>query len=331
LSSALKHVFGLLIGLRACSQFTYSISCGTPSFYGFVAKPNGIVLVSRDYQSSSELKGLPIVGVEGITFRLCLSSPSPSLAAAQAFRLCLPSPSPALAAAQAFRLYLLSPSPALAAAQTFRLCLLSPSPASIDVLFRQALLSFSRCRRRSSGNVFWVMGNGLRRKMPCSGGNGLGMPSEGAAETGRRLANYCERFKVSFEYNTIETQNWEIVKIEDLKLQRNECLANLLDNTVVVNSPRDSVLKMIRDMKPDIFIQMFDIQKEIESLKALVVDFQEDKDMQAIACEELQQVLKEEQCVHNFLLKSLLPEKQYYKWILECNFHDMNKGVHGNQ
>ncbi|KAI3667685.1 hypothetical protein L6452_42754 [Arctium lappa] len=88
-------------------------------------------------------------------------------------------------------------------------------------------------------------------------------PAEGVEETGRRLANYCERFKVPFEYNAIATQNWESVKIEDLKLQRNECLAvntlirfkNLLDDTVVVNSPRDSVLKMIRDMKPDIFVQ----------------------------------------------------------------------------
>ncbi|XP_058111419.1 uncharacterized protein LOC131254726 [Magnolia sinica] len=24
-------------------------------------------------------------------------------------------------------------------------------------------------------------------------------------------------------------------------------------------------------------------------------------------------------------------QKQYYKWILECNFHNLNKGVYGNQ
>ncbi|XP_071687124.1 scarecrow-like protein 14 [Rutidosis leptorrhynchoides] len=89
-------------------------------------------------------------------------------------------------------------------------------------------------------------------------------PAEGVEETGRRLANYCAKFNVPFEYNAIATQNWETVRIEDLKLQRNECLAvNTLirfknlpdDNTVMVNSPRDGVLKMIRDMRPDIFVQ----------------------------------------------------------------------------
>ncbi|KVI11946.1 Transcription factor GRAS [Cynara cardunculus var. scolymus] len=87
-------------------------------------------------------------------------------------------------------------------------------------------------------------------------------PAERVEETGRQLANYCERFKVSFEYESIAAQNWEMIKIEDLKLQRNEFLAvnalgrfeNLLDETVVANSPRDGVLKLIRDMKPDIFV-----------------------------------------------------------------------------
>nr|XP_043637257.1 scarecrow-like protein 14 [Erigeron canadensis] len=87
-------------------------------------------------------------------------------------------------------------------------------------------------------------------------------PAERLEETGRRLANYCKRFNVPFEYNAIASQNWETIKIEDLKLQRNEflavnCLArfqNLLDETVCVESPRDQVLKLIRDMKPDIFV-----------------------------------------------------------------------------
>nr|GEW46761.1 hypothetical protein [Tanacetum cinerariifolium] len=87
-------------------------------------------------------------------------------------------------------------------------------------------------------------------------------PVEQVEETGRRLATYCARFKVPFEYNAIAAQNWEMIKIEDLKLQRNEflvvnCLArfeNLLDETNVKDSPRDRVLKLVRDMKPDIFI-----------------------------------------------------------------------------
>lgn len=87
-------------------------------------------------------------------------------------------------------------------------------------------------------------------------------PAERLEETGRRLANYCERFNVPFEYNAIASQNWETIRVEDLKLQRNEFLAvnslirfqNLLDETVSVESPRDKVLKLIRDMKPDIFV-----------------------------------------------------------------------------
>lgn len=87
-------------------------------------------------------------------------------------------------------------------------------------------------------------------------------PAERVEETGRRLANYCERFHVPFEYNAIATQHWESIKIEDLKIERDEFLAvnclfrfkNLLDETVVVDSPRDAVLKLIRRMKPDIFV-----------------------------------------------------------------------------
>ncbi|CAK9139493.1 unnamed protein product [Ilex paraguariensis] len=87
-------------------------------------------------------------------------------------------------------------------------------------------------------------------------------PSELLEETGRRLAKYCERFNVPFEYHAIATQNWETIKVEDLKIRSGEMLAvncmfrfgNLLDETVDVDSPRDAVLKLIRQMNPDIFI-----------------------------------------------------------------------------
>ncbi|KAL6204555.1 hypothetical protein ACLB2K_021822 [Fragaria x ananassa] len=87
-------------------------------------------------------------------------------------------------------------------------------------------------------------------------------PAEWIEETGRRLAKYCERFKVPFEFNAIASQNWESIKVEDLKVERNEVLAvncmlrfkNLLDESVEVNCPRDSVLKLIRSLKPDIFV-----------------------------------------------------------------------------
>ncbi|KAL7247458.1 hypothetical protein ACSBR2_002384 [Camellia fascicularis] len=86
-------------------------------------------------------------------------------------------------------------------------------------------------------------------------------PAELVEESGRRLAKYCERFNVPFQYHAM-AQKWETIKIEDLNLCSDEVLAvnslfrfkNLLDETVVVDNPRDAVLKLIRKMKPDIFI-----------------------------------------------------------------------------
>lgn len=86
-------------------------------------------------------------------------------------------------------------------------------------------------------------------------------PAERVQETGHRLERYCERFGVPFEYNAI-AKTWETIQVEDFKIERNEVLAvncllrfkNLLDETVVTNSPRDAVLKLIRKIKPDIFV-----------------------------------------------------------------------------
>uniref|UniRef100_A0A5B7APT2 Putative scarecrow-like protein 14 n=1 Tax=Davidia involucrata TaxID=16924 RepID=A0A5B7APT2_DAVIN len=86
-------------------------------------------------------------------------------------------------------------------------------------------------------------------------------PAELVEETGRHLAKYCERFNVPFQYHAI-AQKWETIKVEDLKIDSDEVLAvncllrfkNLLDETVVEKSPRDSVLKLIRKLNPDIFI-----------------------------------------------------------------------------
>lgn len=89
-------------------------------------------------------------------------------------------------------------------------------------------------------------------------------PAERVEDTGRRLAKYCERFNVPFEYQAIATQNWETIKLEDLKINPAEgevlavnCLFrfnNLLDETVTLDSPRDAVLRLIRRMNPDIFV-----------------------------------------------------------------------------
>ncbi|KAK4440888.1 Scarecrow-like protein 14 [Sesamum alatum] len=86
-------------------------------------------------------------------------------------------------------------------------------------------------------------------------------PAERVGDTGRRLAKYCERFKVPFEYNAI-AQKWETIKLEDLKIEKNELLVvnslhrlhNVPDETVMVNSPRDAVLNLIKKINPDMFI-----------------------------------------------------------------------------
>ncbi|KAJ6715934.1 SCARECROW-LIKE PROTEIN 30 [Salix koriyanagi] len=86
-------------------------------------------------------------------------------------------------------------------------------------------------------------------------------PAERVEETGRRLERYCERFKVPFEYIAI-AQKWETIRYEDLKIDKDEkvvvnCLyrlRNLPDDTIVENSARDAVLKLINEIRPDMFI-----------------------------------------------------------------------------
>ncbi|XP_065877791.1 scarecrow-like protein 14 [Euphorbia lathyris] len=86
-------------------------------------------------------------------------------------------------------------------------------------------------------------------------------PAERVEETGRRLQRYCERFRVPFEFNFI-AQKWETIKYEDLNIDRDEmtvvnCLYRLRhvpDDTVVVESARDAVLKLVRSIRPQAFI-----------------------------------------------------------------------------
>ncbi|XP_050369277.1 scarecrow-like protein 14 [Argentina anserina] len=59
------------------------------------------------------------------------------------------------------------------------------------------------------------------------------------------------------------TKKWETLQFDDLKVQRNEVLAvnclcrfkYLLDESVIVPSPRDTVLKLVRKLNPDVFVQ----------------------------------------------------------------------------
>ncbi|KAL4576279.1 hypothetical protein LXL04_012371 [Taraxacum kok-saghyz] len=93
---------------------------------------------------------------------------------------------------------------------------------------------------------------------PCPGFR----PSQRVEETGRRLANYAETFNVPFKFKAI-AQKWETITIQDLELDPDETLIvncayrfrYLLDETVVVDSPRNKVVNLIRKMKPDMFIQ----------------------------------------------------------------------------
>jgi hypothetical protein len=87
-------------------------------------------------------------------------------------------------------------------------------------------------------------------------------PTEQIEDTGRRLAKYCERYNVPFEYHAIASHNWEAIKTEELKIDQNEmlavncllCFKNLLDETVEETSPRNAVLGLIKRMNPDIFV-----------------------------------------------------------------------------
>ncbi|KAL2925514.1 Scarecrow-like protein 14 [Bienertia sinuspersici] len=86
-------------------------------------------------------------------------------------------------------------------------------------------------------------------------------PAERVEATGRRLAKYCERFSVPFEYHAI-AQKWETIRVEDLKIGSDEVVAvnclyrfrNLLDETIMADSPRNAVLNLVRKIKPNIFV-----------------------------------------------------------------------------
>ncbi|KAL6200225.1 hypothetical protein ACLB2K_030007 [Fragaria x ananassa] len=86
-------------------------------------------------------------------------------------------------------------------------------------------------------------------------------PTERVEETGRRLARYCARFNVPFEYNVI-ARKWETIRVEDLNINRNEAivvncmhrLRHIPDETVMVSCPRDRVLYLIKKINPDLFV-----------------------------------------------------------------------------
>ncbi|KAK7395278.1 hypothetical protein VNO78_15829 [Psophocarpus tetragonolobus] len=86
-------------------------------------------------------------------------------------------------------------------------------------------------------------------------------PAERIVETGCRLEAYAESFNVPFEYNAI-AKKWETIQLEELKIDRDEYLVvtcfhrgkNVLDESVVVDSPRNKFLSLIRKINPDLFM-----------------------------------------------------------------------------
>lgn len=87
-------------------------------------------------------------------------------------------------------------------------------------------------------------------------------PAERVNATGLRLQKYCQRFHVPFEFNAI-AKKWETIELEELQLEKDDdlvivnCidrLGNVLDETVVASSPRDTVLNLITNINPDVFI-----------------------------------------------------------------------------
>ncbi|XWS71678.1 hypothetical protein CRYUN_Cryun03dG0159200 [Craigia yunnanensis] len=85
-------------------------------------------------------------------------------------------------------------------------------------------------------------------------------PAERIEATGRRLRKCCENVNVPFEYNVI-AKRWESIQVQDLKIERDELivvncmyrLRNLPDDSVILNSPRNIILKLIKRINPDLF------------------------------------------------------------------------------
>ncbi|KAM3194359.1 hypothetical protein ACQJBY_070806 [Aegilops geniculata] len=91
-------------------------------------------------------------------------------------------------------------------------------------------------------------------------------PARQVEETGRRLSSCARELGVPFKFHGVAAK-WETVRAEDLRIDPDEVLVvhcqcglrNLMDDSVAVTtggpSPRDVVLRNIRDMRPDVFVE----------------------------------------------------------------------------
>ncbi|KAJ4772786.1 hypothetical protein LUZ62_057043 [Rhynchospora pubera] len=87
-------------------------------------------------------------------------------------------------------------------------------------------------------------------------------PTNQVEEIGKRLEDYARSFNVPFKYQGIASE-WESISVEDLNLREDEvCIVNSMlrfsrirDEACNMDSPRNKVLKLVRQMKPLFFIQ----------------------------------------------------------------------------
>ncbi|KAM3209131.1 hypothetical protein ACQJBY_063679 [Aegilops geniculata] len=91
-------------------------------------------------------------------------------------------------------------------------------------------------------------------------------PARQVEETGRRLSSCARELGVPFKFHGVAAK-WDTVRGEDLRIDPDEVLVvhcqcglrNLMDDSVAVTtggpSPRDVVLRNIRDMRPDVFVE----------------------------------------------------------------------------
>ncbi|GJX09588.1 peptide chain release factor 1 isoform X2 [Tanacetum coccineum] len=136
----------------------------------------------------------------------------------------------------------------------------------------------------------------------------------------RNLNHYHHRHLLQSNYSSgivVEMQpqsSAELIKIMENRLSaiehQNAFFLNIINQPETTPTEYSRANKELQNLSAnmDLISQLRTIEKEIESLRSLVTDCQEDKDMQAMANEELDQALKEEQNLHNLLLKSLLPK-----------------------
>ncbi|XP_021900024.1 uncharacterized protein LOC110816222 isoform X2 [Carica papaya] len=114
-----------------------------------------------------------------------------------------------------------------------------------------------------------------------------------------------------------ETQPYlseDLVKIMEQKLSAIEHRSTLLEN--LINKPEASPAEYSRSNKElrklrdsmDLINELRTKQKEIHGLKSLVAEFPNDKDMLAMATEELGGAMEEEKRLQNLLLRALLPK-----------------------